>query len=352
MICGLVKKGHEVHLIAPRDRQFLELSSHFATPLHDLPLSPRSMNFLREIRTLLCLFKIVRSVSPDVMINFTIKCVIYGSLAAAWGRVKNIYSVMTGLGSIFSKNSLGHFFKKILVRLLYKKALAKNKRVFFQNREDRQLFQEWNLITPNQGEVVNGSGVDLEYFSKADNGPLPNPNSFIMVARLLQDKGVREFVRAAEKIKCDYPGAVFSLMGSPEVGPTAISQEELKGWINSKIINYIPHSPEVKEQLEKHQVFVLPSYYREGVPRSLLEAMSMGMPVITTLTPGCRETVREGENGYLIPVKNPQILEEKMRGFLDNPSRIGQFGQVGRQICKEKFDVRKINGQMMKGMGL
>lgn len=348
LIRGLLGKGHELHLIVSQDQQYSELSSHFVASLHSVPLSRTGTNPFSEVRTLFYLRKLIRSIAPDVIINFTPKSVLYGSLAAHWAGIKNIYSVTTGLGRIFSRDTLGYLFLRVVVKLLYKMALPKNRKVFFQNPDDQQLFQQWGLITPQQGEIIAGSGVDLSHFSRTNGKSWPN--SFIMVARLLEDKGVREFVQAARKIKHDHPQTIFSLMGNLETGLMAITQKELQKWIDSGVINYIPYSPQVKEQLQKHQVFVLPSYYREGIPLSILEAMSMEMPVITTLAPGCRETVIEGENGHLIPVKDAPALAARMKKFLDHPDYIKKLGQAGRQICEEKFDARKVNDQMIKSI--
>ncbi|MCY4524000.1 MAG: glycosyltransferase family 4 protein, partial [Halobacteriovoraceae bacterium] len=352
LIQELMERKHEVHLIVPRDQNFSKLRSHFTNQIHSIPLSPKGINPIWEIFSFFHILKTIKSIAPDIIINFTIKCTIYGSLAAHIARVQSIYSVITGLGSVFSKYSTYSIFLKIFIKPFYRMALTKNRKVFFQNKDDQRLFEKLSMVDLKQCEIVAGSGVDTAFFSRISKKNRI-PNSFIMVSRIIWEKGVREYIQAAMKIKNEYPDAVFSLMGPLESDSLELPRNELSKWIDSSAINYIPSSSKVKEQLDVHKFFIFPSFYREGIPRAILEAMSMEMPIITTDNPGCRETVVNGANGFLIPVQNAQKLESKMRELLNSsPDLIRQFGKMSRRICKEKFDVRKVNSQMINGMGL
>jgi glycosyltransferase involved in cell wall biosynthesis len=221
--------------------------------------------------------------------------------------------------------------------------------VFFQNPDDQGLFKELGLLNGVNSVVVNGSGVDLSYYTAQPM--LSHVPKFLMIARLLGDKGVREYAQAAMQLKAQNPSAVFQLAGWIDENPNAIAQHELDAWVNSGAIEYLGKLADVRPALTGCSVYVLPSY-REGTPRSVLEAMATGRAVITTDAPGCRETVKHGVNGLLVPIKDAPALAEAMQTCINEPLMVAHMAQESLQLAIEKYDVNKVNIHMLDEMGL
>lgn len=354
LLQSLVAAEVSVHAAAPdlltNEAVCTELKDWGIVP-HDIPLGRTGINPIQDVKTLLAQYRLCRLVKPDAVMCYTIKPVIYGTLAAWLARVPLRFVLITGLGYAFTGAANGK--RKLVQRLarsLYRHALKLSHRVFFQNPDDQALFQQLGLLPSHvPSTVVNGSGIDLTRFEVA---PLPEGSvSFLLIARLLGDKGVREYVAAAERIKLDYPQAVFRLVGYIDSNPDSISQAELDVWMEHGTVEYLGRLDDVRPAIALSSVYVLPSY-REGTPRTVLEAMAIGRPVITTDAPGCRETVVDGENGFLIPVKAVDALADVMRRFLDDPSLMPTMGRRSRQIAEEKYDVHKVNAAMLGAMGV
>ncbi|MCL7942311.1 glycosyltransferase family 4 protein [Halomonas sp. ATCH28] len=356
LLDALVASGLEVHAASP------DLSSNSTVRyqleekgvhVHDIYINRTGINPLSDIKTFLGLLLLIWQIKPDYVLGYTIKPVIYGSLAAAFVRVPNRYALITGLGYSFSDqlgSSQKQRFVRNLVERLYRLGLRKSRKVFFQNPDDEALFREYRIIDLKVPSiVVNGSGVDTQHFAPQ---PLPDSPRFLLIARLLADKGIREFVDAAYIIKKTYPHVVFTLVGDIDINPKSITRKELDGWIKEGRIDYLGKLKDVRMAIAGASVFVLPSFYREGVPRTILEALSMGRAVITTDTPGCRETVIEGVNGYLVPIKNAESLADAMKSFIEQPRNIEKMGRRSREIAEQKYDVHKVNGVMLKEMGI
>jgi glycosyltransferase involved in cell wall biosynthesis len=233
---------------------------------------------------------------------------------------------------------------------MYSASLRKATLVFFQNADDRNLFFEDGILGRDSSTfVVNGSGVDLNEYPYS---PITEKRpAFLMIARLLGDKGVREYVRAARLIRARNPDARFALAGWLDDNPDSIRQVELDKWLESGHVEYLGRLEDVRGAISESSVYVLPSY-REGTPRTVLEAMAMGRPIITTDGPGCRETVRHGENGFLVPVKSVSALVEAMQRFIDNPELAAEMGKRSREIAEERYDVHKVNEVMLREMGI
>ena len=228
--------------------------------------------------------------------------------------------------------------------------MSKAQTVFFQNPDDQKLFVQMGLLSSNyQSIVVNGSGVDLEHFYLTEL-PKGSPH-FLLVARLLVDKGLREYVHAARKVRKKYPDTRFTIVGQVDENPNSIRQSELEEWIEERVVDYAGYLIDVRPAIESCSVFVLPSY-REGTPRSVLEAMAMGRAIITTDAPGCRETVVNGDNGFLVPVRDVEALAEAMLKFVENPELVALMGQRSRKIAEEKYDVHKVNAVMLREMDM
>ena len=231
---------------------------------------------------------------------------------------------------------------------MYQIALNYSNKIFFQNPDDKALFETLNIIgESNDAMVINGSGVDLDYYSVV---PLPENTSFLMITRLLGDKGVREYVEAAKQVQKDYPNVTYSLVGWIDENPDAVDQKELDEWINVGAINFLGKVGDVRPAIKNCSVYVLPTFYREGTPRSILEALSIGRAIITTDTPGCRETVIQGKNGYLIEPKSVSKLVESMMKFINNPTIVERMGVESRNIAEKKYDVHKVNDFMFRNM--
>lgn len=356
LIAALLDAGLTVHAAAPelttneRARTILE---KMGVVLHDIPMARTGMNPVRDFKTLWALRKLMRQIRPAYSLGYTIKPVVYGGLAARLAGVPHRFALITGLGYAFmdSDRSLKRRLINHIARSLYKLSLRSAERVFFQNPDDQKLFTETGILgrhTPST--VVNGSGVDIKdypYTSVPSNPPL----RFLLIARLIADKGIREYAQAAEIIKGKHPEIQFDLVGRIDTNPNAIQENELTHWVEQGIINHHGYQKDVRPYIANSHVYVLPSY-REGTPRSTLEAMSIGRAVITTDAPGCRETVISGENGYLVPIKDAAALAQAMQNFIDNPELVYSMGARSRQLAEEKYDVRKVNEQMLKGMGV
>lgn len=360
LIKALQDKGFEIHIAAPEFDSYPEdvkVLKSLGYILHDIPLQRTGTNPLKDAATLSSLHVLMRKVKPSHVMGYTIKPVIYGTLAAWAAKIPNRYALITGLGYAFQQvEETGHRSNlQKLIHGLYKQALSKTSKVFFQNPDDLNLFKQLELIsstTPTA--VVNGSGVDI---SEYDVAPLPIADDnthelrFLLIARLLGDKGVREYAQAAKRIKAKYPQTQFDLVGWIDDNPDSIEQQELDNWIKNGAINFWGKLADVKPAIAASSIYVLPSY-REGTPRTVLEAMAMGRPVITTDAPGCRETVTDGVNGFLVPVKSVGRLTEVMEKFITEPALINTMGEASRQIAEKKFDVHAVNNFMLKEMGL
>lgn len=352
LINDLKCKSLEVHVLIPRvNKETVKEIEKLGVVVHTVHLNRTGLNPILDFVSLLNITTILWKIKPKYLLSYTIKPVIYGMLAAKVVGVKHSFSLITGLGSAFGKSAnIKQQALFLVVKFLYRVALLTSNKVFFQNPDDMKLFTSQKIVSADKSFVVNGSGVDLDYyrFSTA-----PESVSFLMMSRLLKSKGVLIYFEAAKKLKTLHPDVRFSLAG--EIDPLnndSISQSELDLWIESGVIDYYGNLDDVRQAVTDCSVYVLPSFYREGVPRSILESMSMGRAIITTNTPGCKETVVDGENGYLIPSRSAVELLDAMLKFIKNPQMSSGMGLKSRQIAEEKYDVHKVNALMLKTMGL
>ena len=352
LIAALQARGLEVHVAAPDMPVGSALRLQFEARglgVHSIPMGRTGTNPVADLRSMLAMWTLMHRLKPDFVMGYTIKPVIYGSLAASLARVPRRVALITGLGYAFQGDGQRSGLR-VLVQWLYALALARVHLTFFQNPDDIALFRQRGILPDGMPTcVVNGSGVDLASFSAA---PVPcGQLRFLLIARLLGDKGVREYAQAARIVKDKHPEVVCTLVGWVDTNPDAILQSELDAWIADGRIEFLGRLSDVRPEIERCSVYVLPSY-REGTPRTVLEAMAMGRAVITTDAPGCRETVVDGENGFLIPVKSVNALVAAMERFLSDPELAHHMGVRGRQIAEEKFDVHKVNAAMLTAMGI
>jgi len=260
--------------------------------------------------------------------------------------------MITGLGYAFTdagtRSSVRQRLTELAARLLYRAATHKNQRVIFQNPDDRDDFiTAGGLADPAKAAMIDGSGVDLAYFGRT---PLLGAPVVLMISRLLISKGVRDYARAVLELRTRYPSARFLLVGPFDKGPDSIGRDEVAQWVAGGL-DYLGSVEDVRPLIKQARIYVLPSY-REGTPRSVLEAMAMGRPVITCDAPGCRETVEHGKNGLLVPVRDPQALAAAISRLLDNPAETQAMGDAGYALAARKYDVRHVNQAIMDIIGL
>jgi glycosyltransferase involved in cell wall biosynthesis len=354
LLRAMQESGHWVTAAAPElDREQLAVAELEAMGVSclDIPLSRTGVNPLADIRLLVALVRLVRSQRPDVVFAYTMKAVIFGLIAAAIAGVPRRYALITGLGYAFTGSATG---KRLLIRTvseaLYRAALKRADKIFFQNADDAALFRQLDLLPRDLPVVVvNGSGIDLDHYAPAS---LPDgPTRFLLIARLLTAKGIREFAAAAAAVRKRHAEVEFHLVGGFDTNPDAIPPREVETWQRDGILVWHGEVPDVRPQIAQSHVYVLPSY-REGTPRSVLEAMAMGRPIITTDAPGCRETVVEGENGILVAPREVEPLVRAMERFVAEPGLIEQMGKQSRILAETKYDVRRVNAIMLHEMEL
>lgn len=314
----------------------------------DYPLKRSGLNPVDDFKTFRALSNIFKKKQPYIIFAYTIKPVIWSALAARCLPKCRFYALITGLGFVFQK---GNWQKKILmifVVFLYKTALKKADKVIFQNPDNRQVFIDLGIVPDYKTRIVNGSGVDISFF---DVKPLSSSPKFLLIARLLKAKGIREYIKAADIVKEKYPQANFQLVGPEDPSPDGISLKELTKLNQNNSVDYLGATSNVRPFIEDCSIFVLPSYH-EGLPRTVLEAMATGRPILTTDVPGCRETVINGENGWLVEKANVEKLAEKMLWFIENQQEWQRMAQASRAMAEDKFDVHIVNTELINIMGL
>ncbi|WP_299147639.1 glycosyltransferase family 4 protein [uncultured Tateyamaria sp.] len=317
-----------------------------------VPMDRTGQNPLRDVRTFRALVRLFRDFGPDIVFPYTMKPIIYGGLAARWAGVDRVLPMCTGLGYVFVDEHCG--LRKRLLRKgsvqLYRHALKQVDEVVVYNDADAAEFRRHRLVAPDSTvSIVPGSGVNLDRFA---HQPVPKgPPVFLMVARLLRDKGICEYIQAARQLKARHPEVRCQLVGPVDANPSSITAQEVEAWEAEGVIEYLGETPDVRPHLTVCSVFVLPSY-REGVSRTVLEAMSTGRAVITSDAPGCAEPVDEGVTGYIVPVRNADRLADAMARFVQDPDLAVRMGAAGRARAAARFDVARVNTILMAKLGL
>jgi len=340
--------GHEVVVLCPTD-DYMQSAWTVGVERIELPLVQHGLNPWSELRTLWALFRAFRRLKPDLTINFTIKPAIYGSIAATLAGVRRTASVFTGLGYWFTEGTQAPNPLKTAIQLALRLALKRNEIVFFLNDDDRRLFIDERLARGAQTRVVDGSGVDTAFFAPRQGRV--QPNTFLLIGRMMREKGVYEFVAAARELRQRRPSSRFWLLGPIDTSRSAIDELLIREWTSEGVVEYFGEVADVRDFIARASVVVLPSY-REGTPRSVLEAMSMAKPIVTTDTPGCRETVREGVNGFLVPPRDVPGLVRTLERFLNNASLVERMGRESRRLAVERYDVHKVNSAFLAELGL
>ncbi|MBD8009241.1 glycosyltransferase family 4 protein [Acinetobacter pecorum] len=360
LILSLLAKGHIVYAFISEYKHEDDLKK--VMELGAIPvvykLHRGGLNPIADIKQTYLLAKKIKEINPDLVFSYFTKPVIFGTLAAKIAKVPKIVGMLEGLGYTFTDQPEGlskrtKFIKKIQV-FLYKVSLPFLDKVIFLNPDDPRDLLEKYKIKVKETEILGGIGLNLNDYPYRciNHEKINNKITFLFIGRLLKEKGIHDFVAASKIVKALYPEATFTILGRIDTANMgSLLQSELDNLINTRVINYPGFVSNVKDWIVNSDVFVLPSY-REGVPRSTQEAMAIGRAIITTDVPGCRETVVDGTNGFLVPKWNPEALAEKMIYFIEHPEQILIMGNESHKIAVEKFDAEKVNRRLIKILGL
>lgn len=349
LIKKLLSKGYKVSVAAPGSQFPNVLQDEIKNLGVDLiifKLSRTGLNLFKELKSLLEIYRIIRIYKPNIIISSLIKPIIYTGLVLKLFKNIRYFPLIAGVGYVlYEKKSIKHKILKTFIIKLYREGIKKSETIIFQNKDDKLLFSNLKIKNYNDfSTVINGSGVDLTIYPFSN---LPKKIVFLMISRLLVDKGVREYVEAAKIVRSKFPDVIFQLAGDLDENPESIGLQELKLWIDKGDIQYLGQIKSVQPILKNCKFFVLPSY-REGTPRSTLEALATGRPVITTDVPGCRETVIHKKNGLLVPSKNHIALSNAMINFInEKDENIKKMGKQSFLIAKNKYEINKVNQSIM-----
>ncbi len=330
------------------DEQKKQLNSIGVKPI-DYSLSRSGLNPISELKSTFELYQKIKKIKPDIVFSYFTKPVVYGSLAAKLAKVPRIVGMIEGLGTTFTEGPDGFTGKQRFIKFiqsqLYHLSSYHLDNLIVLNEDDKRDLQ--SIANFKQISVLGGIGLELQEYPFTLPVIKNNNINFIFVSRLLKNKGVEYLFQSAEIIKNKYNNATFTILGETDkANSDSISLDYLQHYIDNNTINYHGRVDNVYDYLKLSSVFILPSYYREGVPRCTQEALSVGRPVITTDSTGCRDTVINGFNGYLIPKWNVESLVEKMEFFINNPDKIVEMGKNSRQLAEEFFDADNVNNKL------
>ncbi len=346
LIKEIIKSGYEVIVTGP-DNTDVDKIKTLGARFIEIPMDKTGTGILKDVKYCKCLASLMKREKPDIILGYTIKPVVYGSIAGKLVGVRNINCMVTGGGYTFTATSFKAKLLGFIVRMLYRVGFACADHVIFQNPDDLEEFCKRKLTSRKKCSIVNGSGVNVDHYKVSE---FPEEVSFFMLSRLLRSKGVVEYLQAAESVKKEYPNTKFFLLGKYETNmQDAVSKEFVEQYIQRGIVQRFDETNDVRPYYAMASVYVLPSY-REGTPRTVLEAMAMGRAIITTDTQGCRETVEDNSNGFLVPIKDYKELAKKMKVFIVQPELVKTMGNASREYVIEKFEVSKVNADMLRIM--
>ena len=358
LLKGLIKENFSitaVSRVSRKDKDIKEKLKFMGIDFLPIYISHKIKNPIFELFSIICIgFRIIQ-IKPDAILVYSPKPIIYTGIITR--IIKNLIIIksfkvivlMTGLGSTFSNFENNKFYNQAII-ILAKFGFKKLDKIIFQNSDDKNYLRKKNILDAKSKIFrVNGSGVDLNYYSYSPKEEKENKKVFLMLSRLLIDKGILEYINAAKLIKRKYPNVIFNLAGMPYEGSRAISIKTIKAWEDKKIINYLGLLSDVRESLINCDFYVLPSFYKEGIPRSLMEAMAIGRPIITTDSTGCRECIINNINGYMIKPRNHKLLYKAMEKMIIQEKSITKnMGFQSRLIAEQKFNVHCINNKMIE----
>lgn len=348
LIRDMISAGNEVLVVGPNREYVDDIMALGVSEFVEVPLVKDNTSIKGDLAYLGSLKRVMREKRPDLVFSYTIKPVIYGSMAAKSAGVKHIYAMVTGLGRVYASGGIKTKLIRFATKLLYKKAFRACNKVIFQNSDDIDQLVKGGYLPASKAMKVDGSGVNMERFARE---ALPENPVFLMVSRIIREKGVMEYCAAARELKKSVPGARCILLGGFDSSIGALKKEDIQEYIDDGSIE-LPG--EVKDPVAFYHaasVFVLPSYYREGLPRTILEAMSTGRAVITTDWPGCRDAVESGKNGFLVEPKNSGELAERMIALATDRALLESMATAAYERCKNQYEVGIINARMKEIIG-
>lgn len=349
LIKEIQAKGYDVVVTGPNKEGVKKIEA-LGARFMEVPVNKNGLNPFADIAYCLKLRKIMKKEKADAILGYTIKPVIYASIAGWLAGVKNRSAMITGAGYLFANKSLKARIIRLISFFLYRLGLGAAQNVIFQNVDDLNEFVEHGLVKKEKCGVVNGSGVNMTKFKPA---AYPDTLTFFFLGRLVNAKGGMDFVKAAKIVKAKYPDTKFMILGKIDPSlPDAITEAELMPYVNDGTVDLFPETDNIARYYAESSVFVLPTAYREGTPRVILEALASARAVITTFAPGCKETVKEGVNGFFVPIHNPEACADKMEHFIAHPEDVERMGKESLKLCRNKYEVSIINHRMLEMMGI
>jgi glycosyltransferase involved in cell wall biosynthesis len=341
------ERGADVHIACGEGEGAEDIIS-LGLPFHRLPLTRRAMAPVRDLRTICSLSRLYKQLRPDVVHHVTLKPVIYGSIAARLAGVPAVVNAFAGLGYTFSSRSLlGRLRQGATQRLLAGALRLPKQAVVFENNDDRLLLSEAGAVPAERAVVISGVGVDTAEYPLAMEPP--GPVRVLLASRMLREKGVEYFVAAARKLKSDGSSARFVLVGTPDPhNPGSLTEEQLRAWHDEGVVEWQGFRRDMPRVLQEAHVVCLPTYYREGVPRILMEAASCGRPLVATNTPGCRDIVQDGVNGLLVAPHDVEGLTQALRRLVDDQNLRVRFGQASRALVERQFALPTVLDQFWR----
>ena len=338
---------HHVSVVSRADAATIDLQRMGVT-FQDWGVARNSLNPLREGFAILRLRQLLTGLKPDVILCFTPKAILLGSFAARAIPSSHVFSIFTGLGFLFAEDNALKRALAPFIRFIFRRSIKNNRVVFFQNPDDLNVFVMNRIVPRHRTCRLFGSGVDTKRFLPGPSNSGRGETVFLMIARLVTSKGVLDYIEAARILRRQRCYADFRLLGPFDDHPTAVDRDTIQSAVDSGTIEYCGTTSDVRPYLRDADVFVLPSYYREGTPRSSLEALATAKPIITTDWPGCRETVVHDSNGYLVPIRDPVALAEAMRKLIGDRDQIRTMGSRSRELAENLYDVDKVNAHLWR----
>ncbi len=335
-----LKEGYDVTVVCKDtgDRARVEA---LGLRMVDMPINPTGMKIDEELKTLRFLYKLYHDERPDIVHHVGLKTILWGGLAAKWAHTHGVVNAVSGLGVLFSNRKPGLKTRAVMGLMKYADH-RDNIRAIFQNNEDKALFVRHGIIKEKDTEYIKGSGVNLNDFAYTPP-PTDGKVNIIFTARMVKEKGIMVLVEAAEILRKEMQDkAQFWLCGGLSANPKAISQKELESLCDGRYIQWLGYRSDIKELLQKSHIMAFPSYYREGLPLSLIEAAAIGRPIVTTKWYGCKDTVDDGVNGFLVPVHDAQALADRLRTLINDPQLRQQMGQHSRERAEREFDINNV----------
>lgn len=336
-----INAGHEVTIVA-QDTGYRHEIENLGTRFIDLPINRVGTNLSEELQTLRFLYQLYRKNKPDIVHHVSLKIVLWGGLAARFAGVHSVVNAINGLGVLFANGEADSFMKKMILRVIRFSNQRKRAITILQNKDDQDFLLKHKAVKKSQIRIIHGSGTDLDDFNFSE-APNHSPLRIVFTSRMVEEKGVKDIIEAAKLLKEKYKNKItFWLCGLLETNPKAISKEYIEAECDGQYIAYKGFCKNIKEILNSSDIVVLPSYYREGIPKSLIEATAIGRPIITTDWTGCRETVDNGINGFLIPIKSPIQLAQKIEQLVLDPELRKKMGKASRKKAEQVFSIKTV----------